>query len=146
MLVKMAIFCLSWWKIGILIFICLTDMVLLVKLRDCHGLTQQPATKHQTAACWPQPPSRLRYRQFKKTTKKGIIIIIIIIINTNMQNKLYTIQFFSPPDDWSRSQSLSIYHWTCRVRRAWGFCRAHRTPGKRLNLQKSSCPPASPHL
>jgi len=41
----------------------------------------------------------------------------------NMQNKLYTTQFFSPPNNQLCSQSLSSDHGTC------GFCEAHEFRG-----------------
>jgi len=38
-----------------------------------------------------------------------MLLLIIIMIIMNMQNKLYTIQFFSPPDDrWSASPRAAI--------------------------------------
>jgi len=86
-----------------------------------------------------------------------------------MQNKLYTIQFFTLPDDRLHSQSLSSNCWAHgfprahkfrEFRRTQEFCRTCRTHGKRLNSWKkseltekteltekeSSCPPANPHL
>jgi len=37
-------------------------------------------------------------RLFNKATKEILILLGVMII-ANMQNKLYTIQLFSPPDD-----------------------------------------------
>jgi len=45
-----------------------------------------------------------------------------------MQNKLYTIQFFSLSEDWLCSQSPSSNRGTCRFRWALGFlgfCQTH---------------------
>jgi len=64
-----------------------------------------------------------------------------------MQNKLYTIQFFSPPNDQLHSKYPSS---DCRTHRFPGahmfhgfhqthkFCRTHHTHGKTLNSWKSS--------
>jgi len=45
----------------------------------------------------------LRQRQFNKPTKEITILLllpmIITMVITNMPNKLYTIQLFSPPDN-----------------------------------------------
>jgi len=78
--------------------------------------------------------------QFSKTTKELLLLLL-----KNMQNKLYTIQFFSPPDDELRNQSLSSDHGTHRFpgpHKFLRFCqthefrRSHQTHRKRLNFQK----------
>jgi len=56
-----------------------------------------------------------------------------------MQNKLYTIQFFSPPNNQLHSQSLSSDHWAHRF---------HRTCGKWIQTHRKRvpAPQANPHL
>jgi len=51
-----------------------------------------------------------------------MMMIIIIIIIMNMQNKLYTLQFFSPPNDQICNQSPSSDHGTHRFPGAHEFC------------------------
>ena len=74
----------------------------------CHSLTWQPGTRQPLA----HPSSSLQQdgnkkwakeethglRLFNKATKEILILLGVMII-ANMQNKLYTTQLFSPPDD-----------------------------------------------
>jgi len=82
----------------------------------------------------------LKERQFNRTTKEIlillliVIIIIIIMVIIIMQNKLYTIQSFSPPNDrFTASPRAAITE-----PRNHGFCKCLQNSQERLNSLKSS--------
>jgi len=78
--------------------------------------------------------------QFNKVTKQ----ILLLIVKGNMQNKLYAVQFFSPPGDQLRSQPPSSDRGTCGFPGAHGFhhtrefCKTGQKNPKNLNSWKSS--------
>jgi len=103
--------------------------------------------------------SWVEIKQVNKTIKEILILIMIVM---NMQNKLYTTQFFSPPDDrpTASSPAVIVEHQTREfLRISHNSPKKNRTPrkvqtpgqdfeDKDSNLQKmrraDSCPPANP--
>jgi len=68
---------------------------------DSHSLPPPLPPQRDGEEKWTKGETRvLRERQFNETTKQSLIIILLIIrIIMKMQNTLWTIQFFSPPDE-----------------------------------------------
>ena len=103
----------------------------------CCGLTWQLATRTMQPLTRSSPcrgmgrrmdnskTHGLRSTQFNKTTKEILLPLLMIIVI--MQNKLYTTQFFSPPDDQLCSHSLGSDFRIHEFPRAHKFCRFCQT-------------------